>query len=233
MVDPRMPATQAMPREQKVAVVDDNPDNRATLCSLANHGGMTAIAIDAADDLDRMVAQIRAKADVAITDLRLSESWPVSFDGAELAAALFRLTFPVVVVSEYAQDDAETVLRTHRRFLPAVVPADAATTIDAIRQPLTACSEELAGHVPRSRRAWRSLVRVEGITVRQGKQLLEVVVPEWDPNRRVRFPLAMVPVTLHPTAAAGKRLFAKVNTDAESPDELFFYDFEAAPEPAL
>ncbi len=227
-----MSTLQTKQTKTRIAIVDDNSDNRDTLCSLVNQGGWVAVAIDQPAGIPGLVEHIRAHADVALTDLRLSESWAVNFNGAELAEALFLKRFPTVVVSEYAQDDAETVLRLHRRFLPAVVPADVATTFEGIHDPLEQCAKELEGHVPRGRRPWRSLIRIEGVAGRQGERLLEVVVPEWDPSRRVRFPAAMLPAHLRAAATAGKRLFAMVNTDAPSSDALFFYDFEAAPEPA-
>lgn len=213
---------------RRIAVVEDNDDTRETLCSLARKGGMEPLRYGDGEpeELQAIVERICSSADYALTDLRLRDGWDVDFDGAVLASELYKKGIPTVVVSEFTDDDAVTVLRPHRRYLPSVLQAGAVTVPEAIRGPLELCRQELAGDVPRNRRAWRAVIRVERVVAQQGDILLQVVIPEWDLVTRVGLPLSMLPAHMQRRATEGKRLVAMVNTDAETADEIFFSHFE-------
>ena len=64
-----------------------------------------------------------------------------------------------------------------------------------------------------------------------GQEVLDVFVATWHPLIAVRLPVAIIPGHLRQGIEPGKYLLASVNTDAEHSAELFFENFEAAPEP--
>ena len=53
----------------------------------------------------------------------------------------------------------------------------------------------------------------------------------WNPYRAVRFPISLIPSDLHGKLAPDVALFAHVNIGAEKSDDLYFREFELAPEP--
>lgn len=78
------------------------------------------------------------------------------------------------------------------------------------------------------RRAERSLVQ---IAYKGGRDLI-VFVPAWNPHKAITIPRGLVPDALLTDLQNGDYLIAGVNIGAKSFDELFFVDFEPAPEPA-
>lgn len=219
--------TAAPPR---LAIIDDSPDNRQALMGLAKQAGYLPYEVEDALPLDDLVERVMENANAALTDLRLSESWNVPYNGAQLAARLFTLRLPTILVSEYANDDADTVIRLHRKNLPEVLRADAVTSAAELRVPLRHCSEELDGRVPVHRRAWRALARVTARYSARGEALIEVVVPEWDSLTPVRLPVDLIPSEHHHRLVSGFRFFSRINTDARTAEEVFFDGFEPAPE---
>ena len=92
------------------------------------------------------------------------------------------------------------------------------------------CIREIQGEPASTRRAHRSLIRVVELLGEAGEEVIDAYVPSWNPHQAVRFPKALLG-PLAEQVAAGSRLYAQVNVGALSADDLFFRDFEAAPEP--
>lgn len=220
-------ATAALPR---LAIIDDSPDNRQALMGLAKGAGYEPYEVQNALPLEALIRSVTMNANAALTDLRLSESWDVQYNGAQLAARLFTLSVPTILVSEYAGDDADTVIRFHRKNLPEVLRAEAVTSPAELLEPLRHCVDELAGRVPVHRRPWRALVRVTARLNIRGESLIEVLVPEWDPLNPIRLPLNLMPVEYHSRLVTGFRFFSRINTDARTSEEIYFDGFEPAPE---
>jgi hypothetical protein len=58
-----------------------------------------------------------------------------------------------------------------------------------------------------------------------------VIISGWNPYRVVRFPASLMSIDLQDVLTSETRLFARVNIGAENADDLYFRDFELAPEP--
>jgi hypothetical protein len=99
---------------------------------------------------------------------------------------------------------------------------DPRSLIDA----LSKCRAELSGDVVQSRRARRTLVRIDDVAT----DFVDAFVPAWNPNLAIRFPISLLPAEFQATLKSNQRFFAKVNTDAEKPEDLFLEAFEPAPE---
>ena len=57
-------------------------------------------------------------------------------------------------------------------------------------------------------------------------------MPAWKPDAEVRFPLELIPKSIRGEDLRGRVYIARVNIGAVREEELFFENFEAAPEPA-
>ena len=82
------------------------------------------------------------------------------------------------------------------------------------------------------RRPWRALVQIDGISHESGERVVEARIPSWNPQKVVRFPLALVPTALRDRTVPDAYLFAMVNIGAEKAEDLYFDDFETASDPA-
>ena len=72
---------------------------------------------------------------------------------------------------------------------------------------------------------FRTLVRVEAVDAERGT--LRVVLPGWSLTERVEIPLSDVPAAIRATLMPGDRCYARVNMNAENPDDLTFDAWEA------
>jgi hypothetical protein len=85
-------------------------------------------------------------------------------------------------------------------------------------------------NIPSHRVALRSLVHVEERTTESGIQVVDAVIPGWNPNTKVRFPLDLIAHDLWDAVRAGAYFIAFVNRGAEKEEDLFLERFELAPE---
>jgi len=102
---------------------------------------------------------------------------------------------------------------------------------DTILHGFDQCLRELNGEVSSIRKPWRTLIRVADINTEAGQPVADVCIPAWNPNERVRLPVALITKDIDVAVNAGMRFFARVNIGAENADELFFENFEAASKP--
>jgi len=58
-------------------------------------------------------------------------------------------------------------------------------------------------------------------------------VPQWHTNEAVSFPESIVPIRLRAELKKDRFLIARVNTDAELNEDLFFENFELPPDESL
>jgi len=81
------------------------------------------------------------------------------------------------------------------------------------------------------RRPWRTLVRIEEVNRNSEKPMVYAVIPGWEPDKVVRFPLVIFHQKQREIVVPGARFFAKVNIGASHHDELYFEDFEVIEKP--
>jgi hypothetical protein len=107
---------------------------------------------------------------------------------------------------------------------------------DIIIKGFETCSQEFRGIMSFARRPHRTLIHFIDITNDSGEDVAEVFVPGWKRHHAVRFPVSQIPDDL---LARVKRqldnnqdswLIARVNTEAEKSEDLYFTLFESAPE---
>jgi hypothetical protein len=74
-------------------------------------------------------------------------------------------------------------------------------------------------------------VCVVGVSTVDAGRMVEVVIPSWDPGRRVQFRESILPEEIQRQLAPGVRLLADVNLGETNPEKLVFRDFQLAPRP--
>ena len=66
------------------------------------------------------------------------------------------------------------------------------------------------------RKPYRTLLRIVGIEKESGQEVIDAIIPGWNPHIAVRFPARLLPKSIRKShMKMGARLFAKVNIGAE------------------
>lgn len=226
----------------RVAVVDDREGQAQTAAGIAEEADLVpSIFSETAGSFGsphQLLERVRsAGCDAVICDHRLSQTGFASFTGAEFVANLFREGIPGVLLSTFSAIDSETSIKLYRAEIPSLMDRGALDP-DELLTALKRCESELAGQIAPERLLWRTLVRIESTSSESEIPVVDAIVHTWNPNHAVRFPLDLIEApdirdaltTGHRTPT---RLFARVNIGCRSESELYFRDFEWAPEPEV
>lgn len=184
--------------------------------------------------IEELAHELEQYATFAVVDHRLSPKGLAQFTGAAMVAALYdrRLIAPLLVTT-WEKQDADTTIRLHRKKVPILLSAqDFDDDPQVIQECFMASAREVRdGEVPPERRAWRTAVEIEECDTKSRIKVVDVLVPGWNSEAKVTFPLDLIKPELRDFAVPGQVFFALVNTGAERDEDLFFSDFELAPEP--
>jgi hypothetical protein len=183
----------------------------------------TRTVVDAADE-------ILQGSDAAICDHRLRRAGYAQFDGAELVAQLVERGFPAVLLTVFADQDGDSSIRRWRHKVPVVLDRDAAGET-AFRQAIEDCRREIAGQAKPTRRPRRTFVRVLNLRSENDLRVVDALVPSWNAQKAVTFPLELVPEAFRGQIGENALLTAMVNLGAAQASELFFEGFEVPPDP--
>ena len=226
----------------RVAVVDDREGQAETAAGIAEEADLvpsifseTAGAFGSPGQLLELVYSDGC--DAVICDHRLSQTGFASFTGAEFVAILFREGIPGVLLSTFSAIDSETSIKLHRAEVPSLIDRSKLDP-DVLLAALRRCESELAGVVAPERQLQRTLVRIESTSSESDIPVVDAIVHTWNPDHAVRFPLDLIedPAirdALTTSFQMPTRLFAKVNIGCRSESELYFQDFEWAPQPEV
>jgi hypothetical protein len=92
------------------------------------------------------------------------------------------------------------------------------------------CRSEFKNKIPSFRKPYRAMVRVVELGTDSGVSFVEAFVPQWNPQKAVRFPACLLG-KLEEIVKPDMLFIAKINIGARNAEELFFEEFEIAPEP--
>jgi CheY-like chemotaxis protein len=223
-----------------VVVIDDEKAYAETTAGVVEEAGLIPTIISEGDGkfqrtqelLDRVLT---AGCSAVICDHRLSHTPFASFSGAEFLANLYQQNIPGVLLSTYSALDDDCSIRLHRARIPSLISRSHLGP-DQILQGLRRCEAELSGHIAPERQQRRTLVRVVEVSTEAGIPVADAIVHTWDPDLAVRFPISVIEdpqirYSLKHNFSGVLRLFAKVNVGCQDASELFFKEFELAPEP--
>jgi hypothetical protein len=218
---------------RRVAVVDDDAAQAEATSLWLEEAEFDPIIIRRERPFERpreVVELISAQAEGAVCDHRLTHHGFSSFNGAELAASLFDSHIPSILTTQYVDMDVDVSIRKWRHKIPVLLSRDA-TDSESIRLGLAVSSREIAGEISPGRRPYKSLIRVTDLGDESEVTVLDVIIPSWNPRRAVRFPLSLIPIELQSSVHVGTRLFAAVNIGTDDSQDLYFNNFELAPDP--
>jgi len=221
-----MPLVVGDKKIEKVEIVDDNPKAREAMAWHIVDAKLEAIK--APGPLGRLPAFVSLSlksADAAVCDHKLGLIGKYAeFDGAQAVAELYSRGFPAVLCTNFAKSDIDTI-RLYRRKIPSLIRTDDVDP-DGLVEGFVKCVKEIKGDFVPSRKPWRTLIRVEELLEDVKPLTLNVVLPGWSSNERVRIPLDIFPSQFRQQIMADTRFHAMVNLGAEDPNELFFDEFE-------
>ena len=229
-------------RGAKVAVVDDERFMAEVAADIAEEAELVPIIFSDGDgpfrDVAQLLERIRKRGCIAVVcDHRLSGTPFASFLGAELMASLYNEHIPGLLLSTFAGVDSDSTIRRYRASIPCLVSRGHLDPDNMLRG-LRLCESELNGHFAPERYSRRTLMRVVGVgpSSVDGGVAVDAIMHSWDPDCGVRFPLDLIEdrqiqQRLLNDFNGEMHLFAQVNVDCQDSMDLFFRDFELAPEP--
>lgn len=216
---------------EKIAIIDDDK-SAAELTSLyvEDAGFEPLMVVGPVSSLDELTSYIiKQKVQGALCDHRLSHHGFANFYGASLVASLYERNIPAVLITQFVEIDKDVSIRKWRRKIPVLLSRDEADT-KSIKNGIEYCEAELRGDVPIARKPHRALFVVTEKTTEGNENVIDIIIPSWNPKRAVRLPLALVPSTLHENIRENVWLFAQCNIGAEKSEDLYFEGFELAGE---
>ena len=172
--------------------------------------------------IEELAHELEQHAAFAVVDHRLSPKGLAQFTGAAMVAALYdRHLIAPLLVTTWEKQDADTSIRLHRKKVPILLSAqDFDDDPEMIQECFMASAREVRdGQVPLERRAWRTAVQIEGRDTDSKIKVIDALIPGWNPEAKVTFPLDLIKPELRDFAFPGKVFFAMVNTGAER-DEI-------------
>jgi hypothetical protein len=216
---------------KKIAIVDDDINAaEVTSWQVEDAGFEPLIVDDTFGSVNQLSSFIQENAHGALCDHRLSHRGFANFYGANLVATLYDLRMPAILVTQYIEIDKDVSIRRWRHKIPVLLSRDETDEL-SIKKGLRDCILEIKGDVPSPRKPYRTLLRITNIDDESNERVVDVIIPSWNPHRAVRFPVSIMPNELHDKLVPDLWLFSYVNIGAEKSDDLFFDQFELAPEP--
>ena len=221
-----MTATMVQPR---VALIDDHQLMREDVATTLREGNCEPVFVTLQDgSTEQIVAMILETAQTALCDQRLG-SMTSRTQGAEIVAELTRRRVPAILYSERKEEDTPE-LRRYFDLIPRFLNREELSQSDLLAT-FASISREFEEGVPKERRPYRTLIRVEEML---GRNRAAIAIPAWHVNELVEISTDDIEPDIRTRVTAGTRLFAKVNLHAALAQSIFVKEFELAvpPEPS-
>ena len=164
-------------------------------------------------------------ADSGLSDFNLYSSGFADFNGAELVAGWYRQGFPAILCTRYEKTHIEQIRPLRRRIPVMLTPDD--LNQDSIRFGLEECVNELQGNFRAHRRPWRTQIKfLEEQDAEQQRISYLVEVPAWGLTEIIRVRAVDLPLGSNATVNPGQRCHAYVNLGAETPEDMYIFDWD-------
>lgn len=217
----------------RIAVIDDERAQAELTSYKLEEAGFDPIIIEGSNPFtthqELTVAVRKTEAQGLVCDHRLTRHRFSQFNGASYVASLYG-ALPSVLTTQYIEIDVDVSIREFRERIPVLLSRD--DTIPKILiQAFRVVIDELSGKISSQRKAHRAVVRVTELSSVAEERVVEAFIPQWNPGRAVRFPFKLIPEEIRHLVGPGVRLLSSVNIEAKSSDDLYFRDFELAPNP--
>lgn len=216
---------------RKVAIVDDDATEVEIAKLLLGEVGLEPVVLEGPfESVDTLANLIKTTSDAALCDHRLITNAYANFTGASLVAKLYEMKIPAVLITQYYDMDTDASIRQWREFIPVLIRRDDVTS-EKYLESFLACCEEIEKKRSPQRQYRRAILNIVGLSSEGSDPVVDAIIPGWNMKHAVRFPLSLVKEELVPFVKIGQRFLAKINIGTASSEELFFSDFEKAPEP--
>lgn len=207
----------------RVIVVDDSIESRqAYEYSLEELGLEIVYEAGPLQTVEKSLGAMRANVDAIVCDYQLRKKNFSQFNGDDLVAFSYKEKLPALLCTTFTDSDI-TLMRSKRRYIPSLLKP-ATFVPDMIVQGFERCICEFEGKFEASRKPWRTLVRVADID--ESRRYFYVVVPGWDTEQKIRVYFEDTPHNVAESVQLGQRFHAVANLGANSPDELYFTNWE-------
>lgn len=219
--------------KNKIVIIDDEKSFAETVAWEVEDAGYEPILIVEGffNDIDDLVLQIPKDTYGVLCDHRLGKSGLANFYGSDLVAALYDQKIPALLGTQFYDMDSDVSIRKCRHKIPVLLKKDKVDS-SSIKAGMEICLLEFDGNVASDRKPYRNIVRLVDANQESGEEVLDVIISGWNPHKAVRLPLSLIHEwILEFQPKIGTRLIANVNTGAENPEDLYFTNFEIAPEP--
>ncbi len=209
-----------------IAVIDDDETERFLLSDELRNWGYQAESFKGSyTDVESLINEVRDRhSDFVICDNHLQQAGYARFFGAEAVVALIQSGIPSILITSH-QDTDVTRLKKWRPQLPVILDK---SNIDKrnVELAFDKCSAEVKGIVAPDRRPYRVLMEVDVLYETE----VIAFVDAWRPRESVSFHRNLLG-NLGGSIKEGTLLLVEVNIGATNRRELFFTNFELAPEP--
>ncbi|NJN58917.1 MAG: rhodanese-like domain-containing protein [Leptolyngbyaceae cyanobacterium SL_5_9] len=220
-------------RKNKIVIIDDEKDfAEAAAWEVEDAGYETVLIVEGSfKEIDNLVSQISEDVYGVLCDQRLRKSGFANFDGSDLVATLYDRKIPAILNTQFYEVDKDVPIRKHRHKIPVLL-SKSDLDESTIKAGIETCLSEFNGSFSNSRKPYRNIVRLIDFDEKYKEDTVDVIIPSWKPDIPVSLPLSLICewiVDFQPER--GIRLIANVNSGAENPEDLYFTNFELAPEP--
>ena len=210
-----------------IAIIDDDTENaKALAINVETCGSEPFVYTGEFEDINSLLEEVIQKANGVLCDNRLGYRTRAKFLGVDAVASWFDRKFPAILVSEFTDRDSNISIRRLRRKIPFVIPQDRINK-QSIIEGFIVCQQEINHQPPSFRKPRRTIVHIADF----GDDYVDSFIPQWNPHRAVTFPRSLLGKYDNNEIKIGMLFIADVNIGARSADELFFDNFELAPEP--
>jgi len=219
----------------KIVVIDDEKDFARTVEWEIEEAGYEPFSIvDVSfQKIDELISRIPEDTYAVLCDHRLSKSGIADFYGSDLVATLYDRKIPALLDTQFYDMDNDVSIRKYRHKIPVLLNKDNVSA-STIKEGIKFCLSELNGTFSTNRKSYRNIVRIVDISKESREDVVDVIIPSWNPNKAVRLPSSLIREwILEFEPAIGTRLIANVNSGARNPEDLYFTNFEVAPIPEV
>jgi hypothetical protein len=208
-----------------VGVVDDDPGARESYELLLQDANVDPSGESGPlGTLADFVVQAKQRMDAVLTDHHLRIRNYSTFDGAQLAAALYDQDVPAVLCTRW-EDAQLDLIRPYRDRVPALLQLEDLNP-DSFVEALRLTVRELEGEFTQQRRPWRTQVHIADVGSGEQAEFFYVDLPSWTSDKVIRLRKNDVGQGLAERLEIDARWHARVNIGAEDSWELYFKDWE-------
>lgn len=215
----------------RVALIDDDPEVRASYRLHVEDMDLTAEEIESPWDIDTFINRMEAYHTGIICDYHLKSTKYSSVDGDIIAARLYQQCFPVILCSRF--EGVTASVRGLRRYIPSIMRAEELSQ-DSVKNAFEICIGEFSGKFRSDRKPYKTVIRIEGARALAGEEIMfSVIIPAWDARTGIDVTVKSADNKIFDSlltkvsAGSIERVSAQVNLGADNIDDIFITDWIA------